>query len=153
MARKLRSEAAAEALGARTARVDGASFEVDGVRSVAVQARPLYTFDSKHPVWKLDTAVDCTRIAGAIVRLEPPAELTDVQIDNVRSAFVAAGAVAVRMLPKLSAGQVVAPERTEDRSSVASVRSVVMKMVDEARVTDREAVRSIVEKVLAEEGL
>ena len=94
-----------------------------------------------------------TRIAGAIVRLEPPAELTDVQIDNVRSAFVAAGAVAVRMLPKLSAGQVVAPERTEDRSSVASVRSVVMKMVDEARVTDREAVRSIVEKVLAEEGL
>lgn len=143
MARKLRG--AEEASNEMLATLVDGNVKSGNVSRMQVSSRKVVTLDG----WEGTAALN---VVGAIVRVNPPATSTDEQVADVKKRLIDAGAVAVKVMPRASAGSVVKPQ-TEDRSSVMTVRGTVMGMIDEARVVDRDALRAVVEEALVQEGL
>lgn len=119
------------------------------VRSVEVEARRLLTVDEHADVWRggpMPAGVD-----GAIVRLVPPDEVGVDAAQAVRAGMLAAGAVAVKVLPKVRGVKVL--PKVRDVAPVAAARDVVAQLVEEARCDDREALRRECELLLAQAGI
>lgn len=116
------------------------------VRWAQVDARPLVTIRAEkfrvHPTFE----------PGSIVRVFPPNDATDGEVEALDALLRKLGAVAVKMLPRAPGAAVVGVEAKDD-GETKSIREVVMAMIDEARTGDREALREFVERLLAVEGL
>jgi len=105
------------------------------------------TLDPSAVVW---TSGGLPEIAGAIVRIIPPADATDERIGAVLEAVRAAGAV-TKLLPRVSGSLAVLPE--VPRPARRRHREVVNEMVAEAVGVDRETLARIVGGVMDQEGL
>lgn len=127
----------------------------DGVEVVPVFARQLMTFDENNPVWKTSTlSAVGAGWSGAIVRLRPPADVEDGRVEQVKKAFVEAGAARVKIEARR---KVVVPRRSHEKAPVerkrSTAREVVMVLVKESNTEDREALLEIVERTMSEENL
>lgn len=113
--------------------------------------RPLVTVTPSDPVWS-GAALACP--AGSIVRVQPPARATDVEIARVREACERRGAARCRIEPRAADDRVVLAARKEIapmRSS--SVREVVDGVASEARTHDRSALVAMLDELMSAEGL
>lgn len=91
--------------------------------------------------------------AGSIVRLRPLANVADDEVERVRLAVAEAGAAKVTVAPRHKAKVVLEPRQRPGALSPGSMREVVLALVGEANVEDREGLRRVVEKLMAEEGI
>jgi len=114
------------------------------------------SFGPDHDLWKGATTIDEALAGGAFARLKPPPGFPRSTARQVEEAFKAAGAVATRLdLPnedEAVIGEVKAP-LPPGSNEVRDERKTVEKMVEEARTTDREALRVEVERALGAAGL
>ena len=120
------------------------------IRRVPVDARALVTEDFKELTSGTGAA---TRAEGAIVRLKPGPDVPDDVVEAARHRWLDAGAARVVVVPA-SKGKVL-PEEAAARAQAPSrtVREVVGALVDESNTGDRDALRGLVERTMAEEGL
>ena len=125
------------------------------VAVVHVLAAPLYNLRADDPWWRVGDAALLPDLTGALVKLEPPdvPEVTDQDVENAVAAVKLRGAVAVRVAARPKAVVHVGEVAVEQSATHRSVRQVVEAMVDEARTSDREALRARVEAALAAGGL
>lgn len=108
----------------------------------------LVTLDSTAVIW---TSGGLPEVTDAIVRVIPPADATDERIGAVLDAVRAAGAVATKLLPRVSGPMAVLPE--VPRPARRRHRDVVNELVAESVGVDREALARIVGDVMDQEGL
>jgi hypothetical protein len=91
-------------------------------------------------------------LAGAIVRLSPPASATDADVAEVEEMARASGAVAVRVAPRPAAPEVAreAVLQAAEDAPARSLREVVAKILEGARSADPGALVDLVEEALVE---
>lgn len=140
------------------------------IRSRFAHARPMRTYDTNHPVWSREEGRTSPQfesldefpahrnspgLAGALVRLRPPAGTTQEWIDAVADRLRTGGAVAVRVIPPPALPAVIVPGAPEAPPSEPRLRprDVVERMVADAIGVDRAALHAIVQDVLGAEGL
>lgn len=121
-----------------------------GVRFVALDdVRQLVTIHPTDPVW---TSFEVRCEAGSIVRVRPPATASDADIERIEAELLRAGAARVRVEPRAAGEKVVAP--IERRPAVRStMRETVLRMADEARTHNREALRDELERAMTKAGI
>lgn len=153
MARKLRSTVATEVAAANTVTTGDRSFEVEGVRSVAIESRRVVTVDQPGFARVVADESQAETYRDSIIRVQPPADATEADIDRVVGALRSVGA-SVRLAPRATADAVV-PRNAVIATSTAGVREVVMQMVGEARLdpADREELRVVIDAALTAEGV
>lgn len=89
---------------------------------------------------------------GAIVRLKPSVLATDEQVEEAKQKLAAAGALAVRVLPRPK--RAVLPRVEERRESKkTSSREVVLALVEESNSKDKKALLAFSEAVMGKAGL
>jgi len=91
-------------------------------------------------------------VRGALVKVQPPVGVEDAQVESVAATLSELGAFAVRVMPRARA-EVHAPAPAAVPAAHKSVRQVVEAMVEEARTSDRGALRDEVEAAMAGAGL
>jgi hypothetical protein len=115
---------------------------VPEVREVE-SARRLVTIEPEDEHW-MDGSFDYAAFEGAIVRVRPPDAWLDAHVETVREEFAKHAAV-VRVLPRRRARVLTVPR---ERREHASARAVVLQLVEESNVEDREALAAFVEGVM-----
>lgn len=88
---------------------------------------------------------------GSIVRLQPPHDATDSQVETLRDTLVGFGAW-VRVTPRATAPAVVRPRALVERVN-KGVRQIVGELIAESRCDDHAALTEIVEAAISAEGL
>ena len=121
------------------------------VRMPVEGARRLVTLDETEPYWKKPGTYVFLNMEGAIVRLKPPADADPGQVEAIREHLAAKGAAKIVYVAPPKKEAVPTPARLEFVG--LSPRQVVEKLLEEANTADRDALRGIVEKVMAENGL
>lgn len=117
-------------------------------------ASKLYTVPTDAAVWdEANIAVADAEFAGAFVRILPPHEASDAQIEAVRLAAQLGGAASIVVAPRAKGAGVVLKDATADRPTVTSSREVVMFMVQTANTRNRPALAALVETLIAKAGL
>ena len=160
MARKVRTQVTVQAQPTMqtiegTVSVDSSGSVVykDRVRFKGVDSRRLVTFGPEHEIWDPNYIGTGISVEGAIVRLEPPAGITDAWLDEFQVELKHLGAVAVRVGHRQRADAVITQVEKAQPAKGESVHQVVMGMVEEAKAGDKEALRNLIEAALAAEGL
>jgi len=94
---------------------------------------------------------------GAIVRFVPPADATEERIETLSKLAETAGAVAVKVLPKLAIGTIGRPtgeaEREVGAPIVLGLREAVHAVAGRMASVDREKLKSELDSVMDEAGL
>jgi hypothetical protein len=122
-----------------------------GVRFVPLSdVRRLVTIHPNDRVW---TSFDARCPEGAIVRVRPPATASDADVERVEAGLKRAGAVRVRVEPRVAGEKVVAPVNTPKRVARSTMREMVLAMVQEARTHNREALRDELERAMTKAGI
>lgn len=154
MARKARTQVVAEKAKEVVSISDG-SVEMDRVLFRKLESRRLMTVGPDHPVWGMSVEeMVVANVEGALVRLEPPAGVTDATLDALENELLLDGAVAVRVGHRQRADAVIPQvEKEQPATKGESTHQVVMNMVEEAKVGNKEALRDLIEAALAAEGL
>jgi hypothetical protein len=116
------------------------------MRHVPIEQRALVTVGQGIP-WRAFPEV----VRGAIVRLKPPADVSDAEIEQQRQELLAGGAAAVQVEPRAAGGAVVAPAR--EQHTAQSHRAVIMEMTKEARAADPKALAELVDELLTKQGI
>lgn len=150
MARKPKTQVVAEATAERVS-VDNGIVSMGQVKSFPISSRRLITVGADHPIWGEGHPIVMS-MTDALVRLEPPQGTTDAALDAVEKLIADAGAAAIRVGHRQRQDAVLAPP-TEAAPKVVSLHQVVMQLVDESLVGDKEALRSVIEEAIAAEGL
>jgi hypothetical protein len=114
------------------------------IERVSFGARKLVTIDWDSG-WKSGDAAD------AFVRIRPPPEATDQQVEQVRREVFQAGAKAIRILPRQKAAVIV--EKKEETRKRETHREACLALVETAATQDREALKTEVEAVMAKVGM
>ena len=112
------------------------------------EARELITIDIESDVWA-GTKPFVSR--GAIVRIRPPHEATQTQIDELIAVCIEQGAERVRVEARRRAPKIVASSQL--CSARSSIREVVITMCEEANSRDRQALRTFVDDVMNRAGI
>jgi len=152
MARKVRTQVAVEK-AQELVSVDSGVVTMDRVRFQTVESRRLVTFGPEHEIWDPNYQGTGICVDGALVRLEPPAGITDAWLDEFQVELKHLGAVAVRVGHRQRADAVITQVEKTQPAKGESVHQVVMGMVDEAKVGDKDSLRNLIEAALAAEGL
>lgn len=124
------------------------------VREKKVAALELVTLRPDAKAWKAKTLKGLAQkefVAGSFWRLQPPHDVTDDRIDQVKRALEKAGAAVVRVEPRQIGPAVVKPRKKERRRE--SIRQAIDRLITEAHTEDRDALREEVEQAIAAEGL
>ncbi len=133
-------------------RVSGHPRATDGVRHVPHDgAVSLITIDEDSPVWLKPTTMTM-KVKGAIVRLRPPPDVTDETVQVAIGVLTKQGALAVRVLPRRK-GDAVPQEVRNKPTPKASIRAVVLQLVDAAHTSDRDKLGMLVLSTLDKVGL
>jgi hypothetical protein len=134
---------------AAIAREPGFQIEVCPVEG----AEMLVTIGPLDPIWGSDGQQQPVKKFGRFVRVQPPADATDEQIERVRELAIlfGFGAVKVVVQPRRRAAVITLPK--EGRRLHQTARAVVGQLVDESNVEDRAALQQFVEQVMGKEGL
>ncbi len=115
------------------------------IERIAFKARKMLTIDWDSG-WKSGDAVD------AFVRIRPPPEATDQQVQQVRREVFQAGAAAIRILPRQKAA-VLVEKKDENVRKRETHREACLALVETVATRDREALKTEVEAVMAKVGL
>lgn len=119
------------------------------IRLVKSGGAAFATVDAEHPFWK----GHATRWRKAeFVRIRPPHDATDHQIDALRGAYEKLGALDIQVQPRPRA-QVVVDQATVKKIESTSIRATVEQMVREANSHDPNALGELVQSTLARVGL
>ena|ERR1019366_1561833 len=129
---------------------------VPEVREVA-GARSIITIGPEHQVWgggslpvEIDVGLIDAGLRGAIVRILPPGQASDERVAWLVGMVKATGAAVVRVGPRRKA-RVVTDARAATQH--ASGRAVVMQLVEESNVDDRDALRTFCDAVMQRQGV
>jgi hypothetical protein len=134
----------------------GASAARFTVTPVEVDARLFLTVPPDHRLWdesrpdRLGFDQKHQTLTRAFVRLQPPHDASDAHVAALKKSFELAGAIVV-VLPKPRGAVVLAP--VEALPASATIRDVVMTMVEEANTSDRDALRDMTEEALGVAGI
>jgi hypothetical protein len=139
---------------ARRKRIADITSEHAARGSVFSHARRLFTIGPESLAW-ID-GLNSMQVDEAIVRLIPPANVTDSRIEEMRALAEAYGAVAVKVLPRAQIGSI-GREQEEPGSNLVSrsgglreaVRAVAARMVSQ----DGKALLAELDSVMDEVGL
>jgi hypothetical protein len=112
------------------------------------EARELVTIDSESDVWE---GAKPWVSRGAIVRIRPPHDATQRQIDELTAACIEQGAERVRVEARQRAPKIVASSQL--RPAKSSIREVVNAMCEEANSRDRQALLSFASDVMDRVGI
>jgi len=126
------------------------------IRRCVEEPRRLLTVDVGSTLWAGEMEVDPDAVKGAIVRLLPPADATDLRIEEVRALFEAAGAAAVRPMPRAAIGRVGEREvggNAVDTRAVVDLRAAVLAVAARMAAADPAALKAELEAVMSEVGL
>jgi hypothetical protein len=120
-------------------------------------SRSLITLHAKHNVWAdkdLDAAIANIgkSISESIIRLEPPNNATDADIELLAGKLKSKGAVAIRVSPRQHGDAVLVKEERSEMK-IVSIRQVVMAMADESRVDDKTSLCEVLDLAMLAEGL
>jgi|HubBroStandDraft_6_1064221.scaffolds.fasta_scaffold436687_2 hypothetical protein len=122
-----------------------AGTRVPEVREVA-GARELVTIGPEHPAWSERETIGLGPLAnGCIARVQPPVDATDSVVEHMVFRLKSDGAAVVRVLPRRKSRVLTAPR---ERVAHEGARVVVLALVREANVEDREALAAFVEGVM-----
>jgi hypothetical protein len=136
--------------------IEDSGTRVPEVREVA-GARAVITVDQQHKAWgyqhgPTDPGIlfDYRVFNGAIVRLQPPEWMDDRGVETIRAEIEKYGAKVVRVGPRRKSRVL-----TEARAPTqhASARAVVMQLVEESNVDDRDALRTFCDAVMQRQGV
>lgn len=129
-------------------------FGGDQVRTVKIDTRRLLTIDTEHPDWsQLDRRKAVSNVEGAIVRLRPPHTVSDADVERVRVFYEKVGAARVTVLPRPRV-DVVPNDVAEKRPEKAiGAREAVLTLIRETNSKDRDLLRELCERVMAECGV
>lgn len=120
-----------------------------GVRSVPVTTRQLTTVDPMHPAWSKGSAeLSVKQIAGAgggIVRLIPPPEATDAQVNALKAELLGLGCAAVKVVPR-AAGVAVVARPEAPLAALPSLIEVALDLAAKARSQQPDRLRALVEQ-------
>ena len=119
-----------------------------------VCAATVKTVGPEHPIWKTDDASE-PGVEGSFVRLDPPPNHSDDDVEHVRRLLVRDGALAVKVLPvrrDAVVGVHVAGAPSVEQPHL-SARSLVMEILTEARSQEPELLRKVAEEAMAEARL
>ena len=105
------------------------------------------------PLWEPGRRSAITVEKGAFVRIRPPHDASDEQIEELRSIFVALGVLKVIVEPKPKGKVVLEQEGPRGPSGGQSPRETVTQMVTEANTRDRAALSELVEETMGACGL
>jgi hypothetical protein len=119
------------------------------VSPILLDTRELLTVGEGDEVW---WTFSMSVSPGAIVRLQPPPEATDEEIERMKRELLRLGAAAVRAMPR-RLGSVVPQVEARAVKASEGARQAAMALVDEAHTRDRDALRDAVEVSLAASGL
>jgi hypothetical protein len=114
------------------------------------EARVLQTISPDDPVWR-GGAASCA--PGAIVRIRPPADASNADVERLINALRRAGAVRCRAEPRAASAEVLTRPERPAKAERRTIREVVERMVAESRAHDREALAATTDEALTEEGL
>lgn len=132
------------------------------IRSVILPARRLLTLGEDREIWTLpnnrtsDLILDMSGLrvaAGALVRLHPPAGISEQDIAAVVARLEEAGAARVKVVPRASSPEVVRRIDVDPSLPRRSHREAVFAAADEARSSDPAALRALLGDILDEEGI
>jgi hypothetical protein len=102
------------------------------VRHHPIPTRRLITIESTDPYWSdKPLSISATAFVGAIVRVQPPANASDIVISHLRDLLKVMGAEVVRFNSRASA-DVVPTVRAPEHKARAKAREVVMMMAEHA---------------------
>lgn len=128
-------------------RVPAATESRLSVHVIVVDGPKFLTVDAI--TWRKDNAfVDLSGVK--FVRLQPPEDATDAEIESMRATFGAADIVVTVQSP--TRAQVITDQATvkmEDKGA----RETVEQMVEQANTRDRTALSKLVQEILVEVGL
>lgn len=124
--------------------------ELTGVQRVYLKARVVTTIGPDDKRWRRMSG-DAAEWGGAIVRLLPPSDATESQIDALRSTLTGLGA-SVKLGPRAAAPAVVKPRAHAERVT-KTARQHIADLIAESRCDDLEQLEKIVEAAIAPEGL
>jgi hypothetical protein len=129
---------------------------VPEVREVA-EARELITVDPQHKAWGHQhaptdpgTMFDYRVFNGAIVRLQPPEWMDDRGVESIRAEIEKYGAKVVRVGARRKSRVLTEPRGPTQH---ASARAVVLQLVEESNVDDRDALRTFCDAVMQRQGV
>lgn len=116
-------------------------------------SRNLITVTPDWPIWRPNVKVSnfAMDAEGAIVRLRPPIEATDADVERVRAIFYERKAARVTVLPRPKAE--VVPAAAASRVRACGAREAVLSLVGDSNSGDKDALRKLCEAVMAERGL
>jgi len=118
------------------------------VLHVARNTRLLCNVLADDDIWGGDTFPDVCD--GLIVKLHPPAGISDEELDSIVQRFKKAGAAAVIKAPRAPS---VALVPVKVQAVAQTTRDVVFGLVEATKFADKQALRDAVEAVLVEEGI
>jgi hypothetical protein len=125
----------------------------EGVSRVPLDSRNLITVLPDWPIWKGTVSKKALDATGAIVRIRPPPEATDEDVERVRALMLMKGAERVGVLPRPRAELVPAAVAEAARGKAYGARQAVLSLVEESNSKAREALSALCEKIMAEVGL
>ncbi len=118
-------------------------------RDLAV--RLVVTLGVGHAVWDGKSALK--KYAGALVRLEPPEDVSDERVAEVEQKLMKFGAAAVKVKRAAKAVLAMAEPEREEGATRRSLREVVLNIVDESKAADVAELRAIVLGAMDRGGL
>lgn len=124
------------------------------VEVVPLAGSRLVTVGPESPAWTaFELPGDATKLRDSFVRLRPPPGITEEAVVRVQRLFRSIGARTRVEMPNVPivVPQVGAEDRVDD--SQATVREDVLQIVGEAHTSDRDALRALVEEIMAENNL
>ena len=119
------------------------------VREIAIDGRRLLTVRPDSPWWAGRHAI--SGLEGAIVRLKPPTDATDAEIEQLRRSLVAAGA-RVSTLPRQRAELLPEKATIAERPRPRGIRETVRAMAAESASRDGEELAKTCDAILDEVG-
>lgn len=126
------------------------------VSVVHVASRALVTIEATAALWSALRTGETTsfpKVNGAIVRMRPPADATDEEVAGMRALLEARGAERVIALARPKGDVLPAKLAAKLATAPRGAREVVLGLVEEANAKDRNKLRELAEKVMAEVGL
>lgn len=116
-------------------------------------SRELATIPPESLIWAPENNFKWKPGAGAIVRLRPPADASDADVERASEYFRKAGAERVTVLPRPRAEVIPAEAHERSPEKALGARDAVLSLVAESNSKDKEALAKLCERVMAEVGL
>lgn len=88
---------------------------------------------------------------GSFVRLEPPPDASDETVEWVRGVCVNGGAIRVFVVPRRRVAEVLEPKG--EIAAGARPRDVVLQLVEESPLQEKDALRDLCEEIMARRSL